>query len=534
MGKSKIPVQRLTIYRIKNDWVKSDAFIRISQAEDIHEVTIGEGIVASAYTKAPPPNPPKWAGFFEGQIPPDSLATISTSSALLVVTVDGITYAISFGQGRYLLEPDSFADRFGLIVTLNTLGEDSIKSIDKKRFDAILKQAREQANKEANPVDFGMDIEQDLLRAITGRPADERLGRRLTGMDALTAVVRVDLETLPNLLRRYSASYESDAYKKSFPWVDHFSEVKDGTMITELDDLALALITQGQHDHCWLSAPDIIDWDRVHGFRYGFGKRCPVEFDINLSGCLRTLPDHKPLSIEWLKTKSIYCVDEYDTPLAKWSAYKCLYAEVRHDDDTYLLSSGKWYRVTKDFVDNVNDACEAIPSCEYTFPAYDHESEGDYNQSFCNSASAEAVLMDKKTISHGGGYSKIEFCDILLRDKFIIHVKRYGGSGTLSHLFAQGVVSGELFQSDQKFREKVNHELPEGRKIPDITVPPAQLGYEVVFAIVSNSPGMRLTLPFFSKLGLKYAAQRLQAYGYRVSIAKIAVDDRRAKLSRYK
>ena len=534
MTDSKKPVQRLTVYRIKDDWVTDNAFLRHEEVAHEHRVEIGRRKVAVVYTKTSSPNLPKWASFFEGQVPPESISTVSTASALMVVSVDGGTYALAFGQGRHLLEQDSHEDRFGLLVTLNTLGDESIKSIDKKRFDAILKQAREQASKESNPVDFGIDVEQDLLRSITGRPEDASLGRRLTGMDALTAVVRVDLEALPDLVERYTKCYESDEYKKSVPWVDHFSEVKDGELTRNLQIEVLRLIRDGEHDFVWICAPDIIDWDRVYGFRYGFRKRDPVVFDIHLDGLLAELKDDEELSVEWLHKKKIYCVDEYDSTIARWSAFKCLYAEVVYNDETYLLSGGGWYRVTKEFVDTIDNAVKQIPTCDYSFPIYDHEGEGDYNEYVCEQDPSQAVLMDKKTIQHGGGYSKIEFCDVFIGGTRIVHVKRYGGSGTLSHLFAQGVVSGELFQSDVAFREKVNDRLPEVFQLNELATPPGQKGYEIVFAIISVSPGSELNLPFFSRLGLRYAAQRLAAFGYKVSVAKIPVAEECARWSRYK
>ncbi len=56
--------------------------------------------------------------------------------------------------------------------------------------------------------------------------------------------------------------------------------------------------------------------------------------------------------------------------------------------------------------------------------------------------------MDKKNIPYGGGYSRIEFCDLFSKSKQMIHVKRYGGSSVLSHLFNQGLVSGECTPQD--------------------------------------------------------------------------------------
>jgi|SRR5579863_2319765 len=105
-------------------------------------------------------------------------------------------------------------------------------------------------------------------------------------------------------------------------------------------------------------------------------------------------------------------------------------------------------------------------------------------------------------------------------DGKLVHVKRYGGSSVLSHLFAQGVVSGELFLGDAAFREKVNAELPTGFKLTDPQARPMPGNYEIIYAIISESK-KDLDLPFFSKVTLRNARRRLQTLGYNVSIGKI-------------
>jgi uncharacterized protein (TIGR04141 family) len=114
----------------------------------------------------------------------------------------------------------------------------------------------------------------------------------------------------------------------------------------------------------------------------------------------------------------------------------------------------------------------------------------------------------------------------------IVHVKRYGAASVLSHLFSQGLISGELFQTDVEFRRLVNAELPEDHRFHDINPRPPTDEYQVVFAVISDVPG-DLSLPFFSRLNLKHAVRRLTGYGYRVSIAKIPVDDMYRLRERY-
>jgi uncharacterized protein (TIGR04141 family) len=127
------------------------------------------------------------------------------------------------------------------------------------------------------------------------------------------------------------------------------------------------------------------------------------------------------------------------------------------------------------------------------------------------------------------GRDGIEFCDLYSSTKLIIHVKRYRGSATLSHLFSQGLVSGELFCTTPEFREGVNSELPEAFQLADLARRPANEEFEVVFAVISKSRNP-LRLPFFSRVNLRNAVQRLRAFGYRVSLVKIqAVDARTAR-----
>ena len=112
------------------------------------------------------PKPPRWACFFEGCIDISDIGNVATTSAVLLMENDGRMFAITFAFGRYLLRTDCWEERFGLRVTLNCIDEDKVRCIDKKTLDAITKQSREQASRDAPPQDFGHDIEQDLLRAV--------------------------------------------------------------------------------------------------------------------------------------------------------------------------------------------------------------------------------------------------------------------------------------------------------------------------------------------------------------------------------
>ncbi len=526
----KPPQITLNIFLIKKDVEDIDAFLTNRAALDQYALTDGQTPVGDLYVHKPHAKPPSWGKFFADYLDPKELGKSSSTAAVLVVEVEKRWFAITFGQGRFLLEPESWEEGFGLRVTLNSVAQDRIKSIDKLTFDALSTHSKIQSSQEAAPQDFGLDVEQDLVRAVTGSPDDNTLGHRLSGKDALRTCASIAMDQLPDLLKRYQTQFRSKAYQKTFPWIDHIAEVTRASQKEELDLLLVDQIKAKNLERCWMAVPEIVDWASIDGFRFGTTKKHPKHDDIHLDGFLEEVSDPANITIENLRHRYVFCIGDDDRQINQWPVYKCIYCEIDVNGESYLLSGGKWYRVTKDFVAEVNDSFARIPHYPVAFPEYDDDSEGAYNERVANGDAGRFALMDKKLVPLGG---RFEFCDLYTRDKDIVHVKRYGGSSVFSHFFAQGTNSGELFQTQAEFRNLVNNALPATHKFADVGKRPATGEYQVVFAVVSDADGADLMIPFFSRLNLRAAVRRLDGYGYRVAITKIPVSAERSRLKRY-
>jgi uncharacterized protein (TIGR04141 family) len=447
----------------------------------------------------------------------------ASSAAALVLPVADRWLAVTFGYGRHLLEQGVWEPNFGLKVTLNSIDGSSIRSIDRKSFDAIARHTREEASRAGSIEQFGLNVEEDLLRAVVGKPEDETLSRSMAGMDALTVTAAVALPDLPEQLERYVGQWRKRRYRERYPWVDQIAEIRDRRQSRELDERLVERLAARELDHAWLAVPVPIDWSKVGGFRFSTSEQAETHDDIHLQAFFESLRDPMSLSPETLRRKSVYCLDPDGRHAGdKWSVYQCLYAEIRDGDDVFLLTGGRWYRVARRFVQRIDQDVAGLASTEYELPPYRHGSEEVYNQAVARRDEAVA-LMDQKNVRYGGGASQIEFCDLFVRKRMMLHVKRYGGSSVLSHLFSQGVVSATLFLQDQEFRREVRKKLgpahrggvPGGRPRVD--------RYEVGFAIVSRS-ARDLVLPFFSKVNLRNAARTLRGLGYRVTLTKIPVE----------
>lgn len=522
-----VPTNKLSVYLIKES--RSDVKDIFDDIDSLTPRKIDDN--STLYYTGSLPKPPAWLGRFFGPTVANSLSgalySAYVSAVLLVqIPIDGKVqrFAITFGLGGHqLLASGSFEERFGLMCTLNLVSPESLRSIDKSNMGLSPKQAREQINKAGDIADFGIDIEQDLVKAVTGTCTDSSIGSTVTGKDSLHISSKTDMSNLTATLEMHYRAFRSDTYKTNFSWIDQVAEIKDPNLRAALDErLVEGISNRNTSTTIWLAVPEVIEWADVKGFYYQGGVRTFVS-DLYLGDLI----DHfeaitKNLDLQALKDQRINVVSaSNEHVIGNWRAYNCLYAEIEHEDELYILNNGKWYCVNRDFVGLVNKDYDEILGDSTDLPNFNDADEGAYNIR----AARELGLtcMDAKNISYGGGHSKIEFCDLFDHPgRRLIHVKRYGGSSVLSHLFNQGVVSAQLMLSDEPFRREVNGKLPGNEQFTPVKNRPNPGEYEVIFAVISGVT-KPLNVPFFSKVSLRNARRNLELFGIKkISLVKVS------------
>lgn len=526
---TKIPTNKLSIYLIKQEY---------SSLEDIfkdHEKLESENInnVGDFYFGDSHVSPPSWikkffGSFFDNNTDSDNLKIFTASSkAVFLATVENRIFALAFGYGHTLLKPGVWEERFGLKVALNVIDAENLRSIDKKNMSIIPKLSKEQMTKDGTFADFRVDVEQDLIQGITGKTKNEDFGQTITGKDALSLSVKIDVSSIKDFLKDCYTRYNSDEYKKEFAWIDQVAEIKDLKTVENLDNQLLEKIQNESFDKTWMAIPEILTWEDVSEFKF---KQESFGDDIDLPTYLGFLSDEEKqeLSIEILKRHFVDCISaSSDENMHSWKVYNCLYCEIKNESQMHILSNGKWYQIENNFAKEVFDSFDSfkkqpvgvsLPECNQ------NEHEDKYNERVAGEVE-NICSMDRQLVPHGGVGPGIEFCDLLTKDRKLIHVKHYGASSVLSHLFSQGLVSGELLLSDEEFREKLNTKLDElgksDHKLSNTSEKPRTSDYEIVFAIISKSDS-DLDIPFFSKVNIRNAKKRLDMLNYKVSLLKIA------------
>ena len=527
----------LSILMLKENIESAEQAIDNNKNISYRDIPLNSG-KGQLYFKSIQPNSPKWVSLFTSVIDDDlNELKNSSASAVFIIKSKNRFFALTFGYGKSLLQNDCYEENFGLRIALNTIDAEKLRSIDCEHLDRITRQERSQTNIETALPNFGIDIEQDLIKAVTGKPNDETLlGKRLYGKDILKINISFSLEKIMPFLEKLENLYQKETYKENFGWIDNLKEVRDISLVNELNDQLVQKFKGNDNlNNILLVIPDIVDWSNIKGFRYAPSKQSPLFMDIDYES-YKSFLDNKSIdiTIDTFKKRSIYIEWEGTSGnIKQWSVYKCIYCESYLNKKNYILNSGKWYQIDHNFNEELNNDLSKIPQANLNLPEYDINdrdedgfNEQKYNSYICDEYK-DFYLMDRELIIHGGQNSKVEFCDIYSSiDKRLIHVKYDRGSSNLNHLFSQGYISAELLLFDEKFREKVYRKLNGLHNLNDLenfSQNPNANEYEVIFAIASTKKTRSTELPLFSKISLRNVYKKLTKFGIRTSLEFIKV-----------
>lgn len=542
----------ITLYRLtdidihKNSW--EEFFI---ETDDLTEIKLKPGVDARLFISRSPARAPKWVGYLE-QITKNPLpvAKREATGAVLLVKPDSrkkIAYAATWGAGHFLLRHDRIQADLGLRSALNLLAEggredeewnpERVRAVRTKRVGATTLISQIQASRKTSVDSFPIILDADHLRQVTGTPSNTEVwGATITGGVSLHVRRPERPDEIRMLCRQVEKVYHSEHYKEKYGWIDNVTPVNDKVLRNQAVSALIEQLKNGDNSGVSLAPPTIIEWEDVDHFEFQWGKEKVEHQEPSVEDLLDFLSSQNEienLSHDLLETKGkLHTVDADGETTKTWPLLRCFTAEFVHDGHTYILDEGSLFRVAEDYLADLKKFIDQVPKLSVKLPkTKSKENEGPYNERLAKSLNG-AILLDKKTI-HRPHASAIEICDIALETKHLIHVKKGLSSSSLSHLFAQGVVSAELLHMDEAFRKKVEYLLRQNSngsianneaEFNWLCCSPFQTGgCEVAYVIMT---GRKLAkagdmLPFFSKVNLRQRCHELRRMGFSYSLCLV-------------
>lgn len=483
-------------------------------------------------------NPPGWRTFIAegfGEVP----AGIFTggAGAVIFIPVGDRTVAICFGHVHIALNDDAFERQFGLKVTLNTVPRGSLRTLDLATPDAVTFQKRVQASKDSDLQEFGVDMLRDLARVAGGTPGNSAFARFVAGKDSLSITCEVDAGTLHDKCKEILAAHAKTTYRNEFAWVDNMRRVIEKDVVEKLDKKlfdALEKLRNGQASDLHMAPPEIVNYTEGSQLHYnGFGSYGTTFHSLSIDDYVAELErcdfDGDVTEIREkhrIKAKG----DGEDEFSEKWRVYDCFVFETSLGTGAkkqhYILFAGNWYRVEKKFKAQVDAFFDAIPKVEIIGKTTCRNEQDLIDEIDANRT--DLLKLDKIKINPDGvKYANLEPCDFFSDAKKFIHLKDGHSSGPISHLWSQGVVSAEAFVSDAGFRKTLRakvRSLGGGFEayLPKSTDKVVREDYGIVYGIMRKPyADGSLGLPFFSKVSLQAAAERIGQFGIPLAVELI-------------
>jgi uncharacterized protein (TIGR04141 family) len=483
-------------------------------------------------------NAPGWRAFIAegaGGLP-EGIFT-GGAGAVIFIPVGTRTAAICFGHVHIALNDDAFERNFGLKVTLNSVPRNNLRTLDLATPDEVTFQKRVQASKDSDLQAFGVDTQRDLARVAGGTPSDSAFAKFVAGKDSLSITCEVDAATLTLKCSEIIAAFQQKTYKNDFAWVDNMRPVAEKDIIDKLDNILFDVIKEmrrGCTADLHMSPPEIVNYTEGSELHYnGFGSHGKTFHSLSIKDYIDELNrcQFKGAISDIKEKHRIKARGEgHEEFSEKWRAYDCFVFETSLGAGRklayYILFSGEWYRVDKDFKNRIEKFFRAIPTVSIIGKTK-HLNERDLINDTDKNRSDLLKLDQTKINPADVRYANVEPCDFLSNKKQFIHLKDGHSSGSISHLWSQGVVSAEAFVSDADFRKKLREKVKSLRNGFESQLPTSKdrvvrEDYQVVYGIMRKPyADGSIDLPFFSKVSLQAAAERIRQFGIPIAIELI-------------
>ncbi|MCX5438742.1 DUF6119 family protein [Streptomyces sp. NBC_00063] len=508
-----------------------------------------EGCVAFFATKRD--GVPPWSRSLNPVFP--ALGDVKSVSHRLVIflPVGDRVFAVCFGYGSSSLEWSWIEPNFGLRFASRAYNTFALNEIRSRRIDPSARTQSVQIPNRTAIRDFDMELEGEFVRRVVGELDDgfeaDDLGA-VVATDSVAFKAETDLYEVRRVLKHMLDTVNDNEAQESLRFIDSLEPLRSNAEVTgELEKLLVQNLfglratkqsTPTDEDVASLdplilsfAPPDDLTIENVHSIRIKRGDEVGILHEMRIESLLEALSGFRgKFGRTALKDVKVMAIDSegnpasQSTPLKNWLIF-----EAASEDKRYLLTLGKWFALAESYARQLDEDLSAIEDVTATLNLRDWikseedeededtQGEGGYNKRAIDNRS-DLICLDKKTLTSVG--NQVEACDLFHEDGYLIHVKKYTDSQTLSHLFSQGYVAAITLTEDidyrQSFIEKVVSLSPSLESAAHSS--PTKVTYAIA---VGGDRSIPMSLPTFSKVNLRGFVQKLRRMQVSPSVARI-------------
>lgn len=464
-----------------------------------------------------------------------------SSAGLIMIAVDGVTYALGYGVGHRLIGDELKDQRFGLRFAVRRVDPGEIRDLVRRRLGA-------RGRTDSTLIPGGLPVwalgvteYAEIIRCLGGlvRELDVTFSShddrpvKVEGAVGLRMSFGVEPEHLVADIREIARVCAEESPHPALEFVEHIQPVADPRTKRNLE-ARLDTILGGDlaNDELSVVVPSsaLTDVAAARAFVVSIGSTSsqPVP-SLEVEDILRRTRLQRPGRRAAALRKgqvTIYADEACQDRLTGPSAAKWLETSASLGPQRFFLLDGEWYEIGSQYAANaraeITDLFKTTPSLDLPSWRLDRgHKERDYNLSV-PVLRAGYVCLDRDSVRNPLGVtSSLEICDLLGPDDELIGVKHASGSAPLSHLFSQMLVSAQSLLVSAEVRREFAARVAtagRGRTVPEDFTPK-----KVVFGILLKD-GQELTpdtLFPFSQATLAHTARILRSHQIDVEVIGI-------------
>ena len=495
---------------------------------------------AVAYLGTADPKTPRWAELLQRSFLGAGRVSNQANRMVVFLPVKERHFAVCFGYGSGALEWENVENSFGLRIAARRFQPDKVTELRSRRIDASARTQAVTVAAGGEMRDLGVDLEGEFVRKLVGRLDDTNLGETsgaIVAGDSIAFRSETDLHRVQQVLAGMLEDLGNTEAQEAFAFVDSLEPLRKSE--SRVKDLAKLLASKLLNDDVELprsvqeldvhflefAPPDDVSLDEVESFKVLSGNREATFEEPSLENFQQALQEVgvRRGSSFLTNVKILALGADGGERSQALSALNWLVFEAGTAESRYVLTLGRWFRLKESYTDKLNADLKKIRvvTSDLGLPDWLRNDEEKAYNKMAASGNVKLLNLDRVMIRAEDG-GQIESCDLVHLDGFLIHVKRYNGSQTLSHLFAQAAVSAELLNGDELFKERFVEQV--GRRDATFKAVAERAPRVVTYAIgFSDGRDLPLGLPTFSKVNLRDEAKRLRNARVVPSLARITL-----------
>ena len=451
-------------------------------------------------------------------------------------------FSINFGQGWRNIKKDKIEDTFGIYTTIAIIEEGAkIRRAGTRNISSNPKNTEFQHAFEITNETFNSELEDnDIIRHLNATADTSTISSVIGKYGPLNIRMRFKESEIPcwdylddrllSLLEQYLKIQTNERIiNKYFKGLRPLPSAKQKELNDNLDSKILEDTSK-----FFLFEPEI-DYDPtiISSIKYKLkedSRASETYENLKLEDYLVLRESKMPLN---LNEDKVFLINEDGKKCKEWTILKCLYGEIKQDNQVYILSNSVWYGMSNDKYERINKNIKAIQEDFYIDDCTKESTQKSimkqklkgvkqianeriFNTALCKQLSGELFDEISQQITIDG--DKMEVCDIFNpKEKEFIHSKISSDAAKLSHLFNQGYVSARAFASmKEQYVSLVNEKMKnEEHKLDDSQN--SHQKYTIRYLIINGNTKNRLT--FISKLALDKIITDLKGFGYNVKLS---------------